>query len=364
MALRVHRLNAHTRLSMRALRLLSTSTLPAFGLLVLTTAATLSPTASALGDDRGRKWVASWASSMQGVFVLTPTGGTGYFNNIFNLYYNIQPDLSFAFPNGTTDGAVNQTLRLIVKPDLWGHWIRLRLSNVFGTQPVTFSRVAVGLQAYAGNIVPGTPAMVTFGGQPGVTIPAGSRVVSDPVELRLVSNGDDDSDFAVAGRNLAVSIAVQGKSGPMSYHDAAFATSYITAPNSGDHTGDIDDSAYPYSTVSWFFLDAVDVLASSDTAVVCAFGASTEDGFFSTLNGNDRWANDLSRRLHEKYGNRVSVVNEGIAGNTILGPGFGGAQALRIGLIAMCSLFPGSHLSSGSKVSTTLAVKGPLLLRL
>ena len=86
----------------------------------------------------------------------------------------------------------------------------------------------------------------------------------------------------------------------MSYHDAAMTTSYITAPNSGDHTGDIDDSAYPYSTVSWFFLDAVDVLASSDSAVVCAFGDSTTDGYFSTLYGNDRWTNDLSRRLHEK----------------------------------------------------------------
>jgi len=85
MALRVHRLNAHTRLSMRAPRIFSTSTLLAFGLLALTTAATLSSTASVLGDDRGRKWVASWASSMQGAFVLFPTGGKAYFNDIFNL---------------------------------------------------------------------------------------------------------------------------------------------------------------------------------------------------------------------------------------------------------------------------------------
>ena len=112
----------------------------------------------------------------------------------------------------------------------------------------------------------------------------------------------------------------------MSYHDAAMTTSYITAPNSGDHAGDIDDSTYPYSTVSWFFLDAADVLGSSDTEVVCAFGDSQANGNFSTLNGYDRRANDLSRRLHEKYGNRVSVVNEGIMGNTVLGPGIGGPK--------------------------------------
>ena len=41
---------------------------------------------------------------------------------------------------------------------------------------------------------------------------------------------------------------------------------------------------------------------------------------FSTINGNDRWSNDLSIRLHEAYGNKVSVVNEGIGGNTVVNP--------------------------------------------
>jgi lysophospholipase L1-like esterase len=38
------------------------------------------------------------------------------------------------------------------------------------------------------------------------------------------------------------------------------------------------------------------------------------------LNGDDRWPNALSRRLHAAYGNRVSVVNAGIGGNRVLGP--------------------------------------------
>ena len=51
-----------------------------------------------------------------------------------------------------------------------------------------------------------------------------------------------------------------------------------------------------------------------------AFGDSITDGTASTLNGDDRWPNALSRRLHAAYGNRVSVVNAGIGGNQVVGP--------------------------------------------
>jgi len=40
----------------------------------------------------------------------------------------------------------------------------------------------------------------------------------------------------------------------------------------------------------------------------------------TTLNINDRWMNTLSRRLHNAYGNRISIVNETIAGNRVVNP--------------------------------------------
>src|SRR5260370_31627149 len=55
-------------------------------------------------------------------------------------------------------------------------------------------------------------------------------------------------------------------------------------------------------------------MAPADTLLVVAFGDSITDGTASTLNGDDRWPDDLSRRLHAAYGNRVSVVDEGIGG--------------------------------------------------
>ena len=43
-------------------------------------------------------------------------------------------------------------------------------------------------------------------------------------------------------------------------------------------------------------------------------------GTASTMNGDDRWPDVLSRRLHALYGNRVAVVNAGIGGNQVAGP--------------------------------------------
>jgi hypothetical protein len=71
----------------------------------------------------GKIWVASWTASPQGPY---PAG-----------WAVAQPDLSFALPRGDTDGATDQTFRLIVKPDLWSKTIRLRLASTFGSRPVT-----------------------------------------------------------------------------------------------------------------------------------------------------------------------------------------------------------------------------------
>jgi lysophospholipase L1-like esterase len=38
------------------------------------------------------------------------------------------------------------------------------------------------------------------------------------------------------------------------------------------------------------------------------------------MNGDDRWPDVLSRRLHVIHGNRIAVVNAGIGGNQIAGP--------------------------------------------
>jgi lysophospholipase L1-like esterase len=245
------------------------------------------------------KWVATWAASAHGPY---PSGNA-----------SAQPDLRFAFPMAA-EGAVDQSFRLIVRPDLWGDRFRIRLSNAFGTQPITFDDIFMGVQASAGHLLKGTNRPVMFGGQRSVTIAQGSSAFSDIVQLNLPSAA------LTEGRKLAISFHVAGPTGPITWHAKALQTSYLSGHRSGSHTSSEDDRAFPFTTTSWYFLDAVDVAAPAGTVVVCAFGDSITDGTLSTLNGDDRWPDVFSRRLHAAYGNRVSVVNAGIGGNRILTP--------------------------------------------
>jgi lysophospholipase L1-like esterase len=275
---------------------------------------------SARAGEFGEKWVATWATAPATFFVYTPPVPPVFPPGAPTTFApaNIQPDQGFPFPNADNNQALNQTFRTIVKPDLWGNKMRFRFSNAFGSQAVTFSSVTVGLQEYSGNLVEHTLARVTFNGRRSVTIPVGQQIWSDGVNMPW--GGGQGNEAMLQGRNLAVSYAVAGSSGPMTYHSSGFVTSYITAPGSGDHTSDLDVFAYEFTTQSYFFLNAVDVMAPSNTVVICAFGDSITDGTHSTLNGSDRWANALSRRLHNAYGNLVSIVNEAIAGNRVVNP--------------------------------------------
>jgi lysophospholipase L1-like esterase len=245
-------------------------------------------------------WVVSWTGSVQGPY---PIGNP-----------SAQPDQKFAFPDPST-GARDQTFRLMVRPDLWGRQARIRLSNAFGTKPVTFDGVYAGLQWGSAALVPGSNRPVTFGGKSSVTVPPGGSAWSDPVALPFVKQPDD-----LAGRRLAVSFHIAGDSGPMTWHAKALTTSYVTAPGTGAVGAAEDEKPFPYATASWFFLDAVEMMAPGDAFAIMAFGDSITDGTASTMNGDDRWPDVLSRRLKAIYRNKVAVVNGGIGGNQIAGP--------------------------------------------
>src|SRR5262249_54561442 len=166
-------------------------------------------------------------------------------------------------------------------------------------------------------IVSGSNRPVTFDGKAGVSVAPGNVVWSDPVPLAFVR---DPASAELAGRKLAVSIHIAGESGPMTWHAKALTTSEVTAPAAGSKGQSEDEAAFPYSTASWFFLDAVEMMVAADSFAIVAFGDSITDGTASTMNGDDRWPNVLSRRLHALHGNRIAVVNAGIGGNQIAGP--------------------------------------------
>jgi lysophospholipase L1-like esterase len=245
------------------------------------------------------KWITSWIASVQGPY---PVGNP-----------SAQPVLKFAFPTPEA-GARDQTFRLILLPEIWGKQARLRFSNAFGTQPITFDGVYVALQYGSATLMAGTNRPVTFGGKPSLTIEPGKDAWSDAVALPFMKDAR-----ALAGRKLAVSFHVAGETGPMTWHAKALQTSYVTAPGAGAKGQAEDEAAFPYSTASWYFLDAVDMMAPADTKVIVTFGDSITDGTASTMNGDDRWPNVLSRRL-AAAGHRTVVLNAGIGGNQVVGP--------------------------------------------
>src|SRR5690606_25737816 len=63
----------------------------------------------------------------------------------------------------------NQTVRMVVRTSIGGEDLRLRLTNAFGLEPVTFGEVTVGEQQERAEVVEGSIRPVTFGGQATVT---------------------------------------------------------------------------------------------------------------------------------------------------------------------------------------------------
>jgi lysophospholipase L1-like esterase len=232
-------------------------------------------------------WVGTWSSSPQSPPMGGGTGAAGFHD---------------------------ETLRQIVHISIGGDWLRVRLSNRFGTEPLIVDAASIGIRQEDAVVLPDTLKELTFKGARAFTIPAGERVMSDPVQF-TVADGED----------LAVSIYVAKDTGSPTSHMLAWQTTYISP--AGDFTA-TEDMPVAGKSISWFWLTGVEVLAHPTTQVVVAFGDSITEGFFSTLDANVRYPDELARRLLDRYkgAQKVAVLNAGISGNRVLndviGPSF------------------------------------------
>ncbi len=200
----------------------------------------------------------------------------------------------------SSTGFSDQTVRMNVRSDVTGNSVRIRLSNAYGTQPVTVGSASVALQTSGPDVKGASVRAVTFDRTSSVTIPVGQEVVSDAAKL-AVKQGDE----------VSISVFLPDATGPTTWHFEAEQTSYISQP--GDWTTQTGGSPYQTITPSWFFLDGLDVKGPATQGTVVAFGDSITDGHYSTIDGNGRWPDWLARRTSD-----YSVVNEGIGGNQIL----------------------------------------------
>ncbi len=243
----------------------------------------LSATSMAHARDCSPNWVSAWASSQ-----FRPTGDA-------------------ELPAGTLR---DQTLRQIVRPSVAGDRMRVRFSNVAGTQPLRIAgaSIARAQSSQSPTIDAATSTPLLFDGQAAVIIPAGSDYLSDPVEMP-----------AKALETIAVSLRYDGEPEQTS-HPGSRATSWHMA---GDHLRDARMEGAAHFD-HWFNLAALEVDRCAPARLVVALGDSITDGKGSTTNGNDRWTDVLAERLQADPQRRgIAIVNQGIGGNRLLNDGLG-----------------------------------------
>ena len=242
------------------------------------------------------KWAKAWSTSIQGLYTLASA---------------ISP--TNESPSGLSGQlANNQSFRMIVRPTLSGSRVRVLLSNRFSNQPLAVGRATVARPTSGASVDPRTVRQLSFGGTPEITIPPGGAARSDPVPLR-----------AHARHDLAVSFWTKGTGTPIPWHRLAYATSYLTAPFSGDHVDEADGASFSYTTRSWMFLSGVEVEKRSVPGLVVVFGDSITDGGGSAFGQHNRWVDVLAARLGARRPEaRYGVLNAGIGGNS-----FGGFRA-------------------------------------
>jgi lysophospholipase L1-like esterase len=196
----------------------------------------------------------------------------------------------------------NQTVRHVLRLSLGGDTFRIRVSNLFGKTPLTFSGVHVAKSTGGSNIDVGSSAAVTFSKQPAATLAPGAELLSDPIKLSVPSLS-----------NIAVSMYFASPTEVATVHSLGRQTAYIGAGNQ------LSAAAIPTTAAeqrqSYYGLTAVEASSTEKSKIVVTFGDSITDGFNSTVDAAKRYPNQLDDRLKAAGANRTSVVNAGISGN-------------------------------------------------
>jgi lysophospholipase L1-like esterase len=229
-------------------------------------------------------WVASWAASQQ------------------------IPEPQNALP---ADDLRDATVRQIVHLSVGGSVLRVHLSNEFGTEALRFTSVHIArpLSPAAPQIDPASDRPLTFAGAIEVSVPPGAEFISDPIDFPAAPLTD-----------VAVSFHLDAPPARETGHPGSRSTSYYLH-------GDLVSAVNLLNAKKidhWYQFAGIDVQAVPDGASVVILGDSITDGHAATTNGNDRWPDELARRLQSAVETRsIGVSNQGIGGNHLLTDGLG-----------------------------------------
>jgi len=214
------------------------------------------------------------------------------------------PQLVEPYNNPPEPGLSHNTIRQIVQVSLGGDSLRVIFSNEFSKNPVKMHEVSIALSAGGGVIDTTTDKKLSFDGNLEVTIEPGTTVTSDPFRFEMEPLS-----------RLAITIYFGDTSPDVTGHPGSRTTSYIL---SGNKLSAVDFSG-AVRTDHWYIINSIDVVAPESAAAVVTLGNSITDGRGSGTNKQNRWPDELARRLQENPETRhVAVLNQGIGGNCVL----------------------------------------------
>ena len=199
-----------------------------------------------------------------------------------------------------------QTVRQVVRLEVGGNHLRVRLTNELGLTPVKIGAVHVALSSPNGVTEPETDHLLTFNGRQDAEIPVGQALVSDPVEMTVAAFND-----------LAISVYYPGRLAPSGH----LLTVRVSAK--GDHGA---EDLWPGSTMGRgpAVVSGIEAQAPETHHVLVAFGDSITEGAGATPGTNQDWPELFARRLASHgWAKDWVVINSGIGGNRLLQEGSG-----------------------------------------
>lgn len=204
-------------------------------------------------------------------------------------------------------GLRNLTFRTRIQPTISGEDVRITLSNVFGTGPLTIDTVSVakGYERLPQAIKTWTRKNVTFNGSSSVTIPAGETVTSDPIGMSV-----DALEY------LTISLFMK-RTETMKTYGLIGGDTYIM---SGNFVKAASTIGVPMKMEADF--GEYSVIPALTGVEVYAPGASS-----AVVIGDSTLANDIPLMLAEKLQNagitNVGILQQAIKGNRLLDDGAG-----------------------------------------
>ena len=205
----------------------------------------------------------------------------------------------------------NRSVRQVVKVSIGGDMIRLKLSNIYSTEPVVIRSIYIAYAKDSFAIDPKSAKYLKFSNQYKVTIPAGKSITSDalPYDLKPL-------------QRLAITINYTSAPTVPTVHMGSRTTSYIMKGVTNAHS----NFEKAFRENHWYNISGIDIYTMrTDLSSIAIIGNSITDGKCSTDNAQNRWPDVMSEMLQLKYKiTNQGVLNLGIGNNrVVVSGGFG-----------------------------------------